>query len=286
MTIQKIYDLYVSEHKKRNEESIPPVSFQTLSQIFRKKYNLRVKSLKKDTCNKCDATSSRLKNAHISEEEKESLLSEKERHLGTAESLRNEMKEDLERAKTDDKYETLTFDMEKTLPLPRIPTNIVFYKRQLWLYNCGIHAGSNDIGYCFVWVEGEAGRGAQEVGSCLKKFIFEILKPGTQHLTLWSDCCGGQNRNIKMVLLMKAILNDHPDLKTITLKFLESGHTFLPNDTDFGKIESRLKQFQRLYTADDYINVIKVCKKKQTIASNKNDMRRFRGYKNVGEKYR
>lgn len=46
------------------------------------------------------------------------------------------MKEDFEQAKTREEAECLTYDLEKTLPLPRIPTNIVFYKRQLWVYNC------------------------------------------------------------------------------------------------------------------------------------------------------
>lgn len=56
----------------------------------------------------------------------------------------------------------LCFDMEKALPLPRIPTNV---KRQLWLYNLGVHTVKKNKGHCYVWLEGEAGRGAQEVGS-------------------------------------------------------------------------------------------------------------------------
>lgn len=114
--------------------------------------------------------------------------------------------------------------------------NIAFYKRQLCFYNSGIHSASNDTGHWYVWVEGEAGRGAQEVGSCLIKYINQKLKPTAEHLILWSDCCGGQNRNIKIVLMMKAILSSHPTLKIISFRFLESGHTFLPNDTDFSKI--------------------------------------------------
>lgn len=37
--------------------------------------------------------------------------------------------------------ETLSFDMEKTLPLPRLNTNVIYYKRQLCLYNRRIYAG-------------------------------------------------------------------------------------------------------------------------------------------------
>ncbi|CAK1593125.1 unnamed protein product [Parnassius mnemosyne] len=164
-------------------------------------------------------------------------------------------------AKDDPSVETLTFDLEKTLPLPRIPTNIVFYKRQLWVYNLGIHTGSNDEAHCNVWVEGEAGRDAQEVGSCLIKHITERLDGNVKHLILWCDSCGGQNRNIKLTLMLKAMLNEHPTLDQINIKFLESGHSFLPNDSDFGKIECALKLQQRLYTPDDYIHVMKTCKK-------------------------
>lgn len=76
---------------------------------------------------------------------------------------------------------------------------------------------------------------------------------GVKNLILWSDSCGGQNRNIKLTLMLKALLNDHPTLETIRLRFLESGHSFLPNDTDFGRIEYALKLQQRLYTPDDYM---------------------------------
>lgn len=141
----------------------------------------------------------------------------------------------------------LTYDMEKIPPLPRIPTNQVFYKRQLWVYNCGVHTGSKDKGYCYVWLEGEAGRGAQEVGSTLKKHIHTQLGDKVQELILWSDSCGGLNRNIKLALMMKYILNNHPTLKQITLRFLISDHSFLPNDSDFGDIECALKLQQRLY---------------------------------------
>lgn len=84
----------------------------------------------------------------------------------------NQMNCDFKEARSLPTVECLTFDLEKTLPLPRIPTNVVFYKRQLWFYNSSIHSASDDTGHCYVWIEGEAGRGAQEVGSCLKKYRY------------------------------------------------------------------------------------------------------------------
>lgn len=77
-------------------------------------------------------------------------------------------------AKTNDHLEVLTFNMKKTLPNGKIfsmsrRNNMVFYNRQLWLYNCGAHSGKTGKGFCYVWVEGTADRGPQEVGSALKK---------------------------------------------------------------------------------------------------------------------
>lgn len=96
-----------------------------------------------------------------------------------------------------------------------------------------------------------AGRGTQEVGSCLRKHILEKVSPETKRLSLWSDSCGGQNSNIKMVLMLKSVLEEHTGLETITQHFLVPGHTFLKNDSDFSDIECALKLQSRLYVAED-----------------------------------
>ncbi|KAJ8883881.1 hypothetical protein PR048_015736 [Dryococelus australis] len=64
------------------------------------------------------------------------------------------------------------------------------------------------------------------------------MKDGKQ-----SDSCGGQNRNIKITLMAKAI-------------------TFIPNDSEFSDIERALKHHQQLYTAENYISVMEKCTKK------------------------
>nr|CAH7753316.1 unnamed protein product [Callosobruchus chinensis] len=253
LTESKMYELYI-------EENNPKVSFQFFKNIFYTNFNLRRKPPIKDTCNKCDMYSAQLKNLQNGSQI-QVLNDEHDHHLESAQLARNQMKKDLKEASTNPLLETLSYDMEKVFGLPKLPTNIVYYKRQLNIYNEGIHSGSNNTAYCFLWREGVAGRGAQEVGSCLKKFIDLHLKQGVENLILWSDSCGGQNRNIKIVLMLKAVLMNHPTLKTIFLKYLESGHSFLPNDTDFGQIERALKNQVRLYTLDDFVSVIQNCKK-------------------------
>ena len=84
---------------------------------------------------------------------------------------------------------TLTFDMRKTQPLPHLQTNKVFYLRQLWFYNLGIHHTAEKQGYMFCWVEGAAKRGSREIGSRLLKFVQQNCSTWDE-LVLWSDSCG------------------------------------------------------------------------------------------------
>lgn len=107
-----------------------------------------------------------------------------------------------------------------------------------------------------MWEEGEAGREAQEVGSCNICIGINVRR-----LILWSDSCGGQNRNIMLVLMLKAALTEHNSIEEIHIRFLESGHSFLPNDSDFAKIECSLKRQDRVYTPNDYIRIMKNCKR-------------------------
>ncbi|CAG9773432.1 unnamed protein product [Ceutorhynchus assimilis] len=88
-------------------------------------------------------------------------------------------------------------------------------------------------------------------------------------LHLWSDSCGGQNRNVKLCLILKHILNQSPSLQNIYMKFLVLEHSFLPNDYDFVDIEKALKYQQRLYTPRDYINVMKSSRAKNSFIIHK-----------------
>jgi hypothetical protein len=88
------------------------------------------------------------------------------------------------------------------------------------------------------------------------------VAPTVQHLVLWSDSCGGQNRNIKICTLMLHTLIKHSNLVTITFRFRVPGHSFLPNDSAFGDVECELRKQQRLYLPEDIVRVMTDCRKK------------------------
>lgn len=249
------------------KEKVPDnVSNAYYKKIFYQDFNLRFKVPKKDTCKNCDHYFVKSKNAvGIERRANEEWHST---HLERAAYLRKQMNLDLERAKIDDEIETLTFDMQKTLFIPKLPTNIVYYLRQLNLYNFGIHVGSTGQGIFNLWLEYEASKGTQEVGSCLRKYIMSITRP-VKKLFLWSDSCGGQNRSIKLVVMLMHILQNHSSLETISLRFLESGHSFLPNDSEFGDVECTLKTHDKVCTDQKYIQIMKECRTKNKFHVNR-----------------
>lgn len=127
---------------------------------------------------------------------KKQLNLEHELHLRKAESARNGMKNDTELDISDPNQVTvIAFDLMKTLVTPSLSVGIAYYKRQLWTYNLGIHNLATNDAYMYVWNESMASRGPQEIGSCLLHFIKNYVH--TEKLIMYSDQCGGQNRNIK-----------------------------------------------------------------------------------------
>lgn len=250
LNLSKMYRLYKISHDI-------PVSKSSYKKIFYQDFNLRFKVPKKDTCAKCDVYIAKMQNSSGAER----LMVEEwhMEHLARADSCRAQMNADLALAKVDNEVETITFDMQKILIVPRIPTSITYYKRQLNLYNLGLYVGSTGQSIFNIWLEYEASKGTQEVGSSLKKYI-ESIKAPVKKLLLWSDSCGGQNRSIKFVLMMIYILRKHPSLESISMRYLQSGHSFLPNDSDFGDVECSIKTAGPLYTDTDYINVMENCR--------------------------
>jgi len=112
----------------------------------------------------------------------------------------------------------------------------------LWTYNLGIHNGKTGKACMHMHYEGIALRGSQEVGSCLLKNLREMNTDARQ-LILFSDSCGGQNRNINITcLLLYIVSRSEFSFTQIDQKFMVPGHLYLPNDRDFGSVEPAKRQ--------------------------------------------
>jgi len=239
------------------------VSLSKYKQVFYTEFNLKFKKPKKDTCNKCDNFYIQLEAHKDQPEEYKKVVVLRDEHQGLAKYARDMLKDERQAAKDQNsRCQVITFDLQSVLPTPRLTSNVVYYKRQLSVYNLGIHDCKEEKGIMFVWHEGLASRGSQEISSCLHKFVHsDYCNHDKTELIAWSDSCGGQNRNIKVAISMLKIVQDPMLLySTITQKFLVSGHSFLPNDSDFGDIEKRAKFHPEIYTPSHWYKIMKEAK--------------------------
>jgi len=178
------YLLWCREHENTN-----PASARTYRDTFNTQFNLGFGSPKSDTCTTCDS----------------GVESQEHKHRA---NLAFEMqKRDKEKAANDIQHKFITFDLQKTLPLPKLSTSVAFYLRQLWLYNLGVHLVSGNIsnGYFQLWTEDQGGRGCEEVASAIMCFLDASNLKGGQ-LTTWSDSCAGQNKNFVILSLWQFLV--------------------------------------------------------------------------------
>lgn len=217
-----------------------PVSFSIYSKEF-KKLDLKFKKPKLDTCHKCDVLKMKAQ-VEKCDIERNKILLELKQHNEDAERGYTSKSVDKDIAKNDDTKQIYTFDLQQCLPTPYLNTSVAFYKRQLWTFNLTIHDCITGQPYCYMWHEAVAGRGANQIASCLYHFLNEKIPDNIEDITFYSDTCGGQNKNNHVACMFQVVLLNHPTLKTINHKFLTPGHTHMECDIDHAAIEKRKKK--------------------------------------------
>jgi hypothetical protein len=116
---------------------------------------------------------------------------------------------------------------------------IRFYMRKLSVYNFTIFDMGMKKAICYMWDETTARRGSNEVASCLYDYIKRKNQDGVKDIRLWSDSCGGQNRN-RIVFAMYLYVANVLGVR-VCHRFLEKGHTRQEGDSVHALIERSSK---------------------------------------------
>lgn len=200
--------------------------------IFNTKFNLSFKLPSVDTCDDCDAYDRKLLDVE-DEEEKEIIKKDKEVHTKAAEERYNLKKQDKHEANTSSgEKKILMFDLQKCMATPNLTNSKSFYLRKLWTLNLTVYDSTSNNAANIVWSENISGRGGNEIASCLIRWAeenCENLFP-VRELTLWSDNCAGQNRNLMVVMAYMWLIHKYPQIKVINHKFMLKGHTHMEVD--------------------------------------------------------
>ena len=193
-------------------------------------------------------------------DEKEMLRESWEEHKAREKEGIVEKAVDKDRAKADDSYHSVTFDMQAVLTTPIAGDAHIYCKRKLSVYNFTIYDNSSANGHCYLWDETEGGRGANEIASILLSY-FHNLPRSVRHFTSFSDTCAGQNRNQFVAAAMLHAVQQIDHLETIDLKYMESGHSYMEVDSMHATIENA-RTHQRIYTPREWQVVIRGARKR------------------------
>ena len=225
LSIRKMYELYTEKCIQEWKQQVKENVYRT---VFNNEYNFSFRAPRSDTCNTCDKLHVSIK-AETDVQKRCAMEAQLELHHRRAKSGYDALKSDLERARQDSNVCVLSFDLQQVLPCPRLSTNVVFYKRQLSVYNLGIHEASTNKGFMHIWHEGDGGRGSEDIANCLFNFVNEEKSEETRHVVAFSNTFEGQNRNFKVASMWLYCVH-RGDADVVDHKFMYSGHSFLPND--------------------------------------------------------
>ena len=165
--------------------------------IFSEELNLGFAYPHSDTCEKCDLLKVSI-DSERSDKKCEELQVELAEHQEKAAQGYQSLRYDTATSRGDENSLVITFDLQQNLPVPTLTHGSMFYLRQLWVYNFGINVCSGDSYMC-VWNECVAGRGSNEIISCLLEYFSKHQLNQAKKLICYSDGCFGQNKNIQMI---------------------------------------------------------------------------------------
>uniref|UniRef100_A0A6P7G7I4 Uncharacterized protein LOC114338671 n=1 Tax=Diabrotica virgifera virgifera TaxID=50390 RepID=A0A6P7G7I4_DIAVI len=253
LSITKMYNLYKQECLNENVKHVSEITYR---RIFCTDYNLSFYKPKKDQCQLCTKYNS-LKVGP----EKQLLENDYVQHIMRKEECMNAKADDKEKCQQHKEFMCCTFDLQSVLQIPSSDVSSMYYSLKVCMYNFTIYElrEPNDA-FCYGWTELQGKRGSSEVGSCLLNYINQ-MNPEIKQLCLYSDTCGGQNRNQNVAALFLYLVQTS-NLEIIEHKFLESGHTFMEVDSMHSAIE-KAKKYVPVYTIQDWFNIFRIARSRR-----------------------
>ncbi|XP_063219665.1 uncharacterized protein LOC134529465 [Bacillus rossius redtenbacheri] len=231
------------------------VKYSFYYKIFRENFNLHFGRPQIDTCGECEQLKVKIKNPNLNECAKRVAMAELAIHERRSNKFYTSMKDTKHICKNNDSVLGLTFDYMQNISLPCIPVQELFYYRQLSVFPFAIHNLKTDEASLFLYHEGQANKGPNETCSFLHKYISDNVPPCVKELHLYSDACGGQNKNNCMVRFLLS-LTDTNRFDIIIHRFPIRGHSYLACDRDFALVKRVLKKTDRYYVPMEVCQLI------------------------------
>ena len=274
-TIPELYQNYRNWMHAYNPE-VPIVLESYYRHIFTSQYNIEFTPPKKDVCNTCLKLDIKIKDLVTKGQDVAADQSILKEHKDKAKVPRDLLRQHI--AGKFPGVRAIAIDLQQTLPYPKLSANKAYYLRKLWLYNFCVFDTATKTSHMFLWDETQGARGAIEIGSCILQWLEEVYEEPFNSLRIFADNCGGQNKNIHIVLMLLQQIHNLR-LKKVDLIFMVSGHSFLPCDQSFGNIEKAFRREAEIETVDLYVALMKKSMADEKVKVHRLDRSHFKDIK-------
>lgn len=195
-----IYELFKQKYKNTK------VSYSFYLNFFKENFNLRFGQPQVDSCSKCEKLKVKIKSPHLNETAKWSAVAEliihKRRTNKFYSAIQNEVTDS--KKKVNKNTLAITFDYCSNVSLPKLPVQELYYMRQLTVNIFSIHDVKQNKASCYMYHEGQAKKGPDEVCSFLWDYLQNIPDNITE-VHLYSDNCPGQHKNHSLARFLLAL---------------------------------------------------------------------------------
>jgi len=255
--------LWEQWNKKRILDSKLTASRGKFHKVFINNFNLSFGHPRQDVCSYCSEMNARIQIEDDTEKKME-LNNELQSHKICSKIFSKTM------LNVKPGSVNVSFDMMQNQPIPKLSVTDTFYSRQIWLYNltfCINFSNSEQSPencHLYTWVESESARGPNEVCSILLHFLEKLQERIKKEsipiveLNLFSDSCSAQNKNQFVVAILLYYINYKNSIfNKINHIFPVRGHSYMPPDQVFGRIEKCLRKKEILLSPQQYYDIFK-----------------------------
>ncbi len=252
LNVHRMHELFEAQNHAQT-------SYSLYYSVFSKDFNLGFGHSATDACSDCAKYKIRITDPNLTETEKRMESASFILHRRRAHMFYDLL------GRVAEGHVTLCFDMMQNMVLPKNPIGQAYYSRQMYLYLFGVvvHHGENshqkkgDV-HLYVWQENESSKDSNMIASALSDCLKVRLqdKVGrSRGLRLFSDSCFGQNKNMNMVSMLMELHQFFPNLG-IEHTFPVRGHSFLPADRVFGRIEQKIRKIDTILLPQEYHDIL------------------------------
>ena len=153
--------------------------------------------------------------------------------------------------------------MQKALLMPKLDIKDYYFARKLVLFNeTFAQPWKNGTAWTLLWHEGIGGSTATDITSAYVTFISNFGWNKKQ-IVFFADNCSSQNKCWVLYSTLVKLVNssEFSQIESITMKYFETGHSYMAADSVHGTIARAIEKKNVLGDFKEYKSVIDKCRR-------------------------